>query len=53
LIPKPKLDDSSRLKQLLRRLLDYEFEVLLLCDGQSVLSDGKLKVAEFMNTLHG
>jgi glyoxylase-like metal-dependent hydrolase (beta-lactamase superfamily II) len=53
LIPEPKLDDSSRLKQSLRKLLDYEFEVLLLCDGQSVLSDSKLKVAEFLNTLHG
>jgi glyoxylase-like metal-dependent hydrolase (beta-lactamase superfamily II) len=53
LIPEPKLDDSARLKRSLRKLLDYEFEVLLLCDGQSILSDGKLEVAEFLNTLHG
>ena len=53
LIPEPKLDDSSRLKRSLRKLLDYEFEVLLLCDGQSILSSGKPKVAEFLNTFHG
>ena len=51
LIPEPKLDDSSKLKQSLRKLLDYDFEVLLLSDGQSVLSGGKLKVAEFLSTL--
>src|SRR6267378_717973 len=49
LIPEPKLDDSSKLKRSLRKLLDYDFEVLLLCDGQLVLSGGKLKVAEFLN----
>jgi hypothetical protein len=29
---------------------DYDFDVLLLCDGQPVLSGGKLKVAEFLDT---
>ena len=51
LIPEPKLDDPSKLKRSLRKLLDYDFEVLLLCDGQPVLRDGKLKVVEFLNTL--
>jgi glyoxylase-like metal-dependent hydrolase (beta-lactamase superfamily II) len=51
LIPEPKLDDSSSLKRSLRKLLDYDFDVLLLCDGQSLLSGGKLKVVEFLNTL--
>jgi glyoxylase-like metal-dependent hydrolase (beta-lactamase superfamily II) len=51
LIPEPKLDDSSMLKRSLRKLLDYDFDVLLLCDGQSVLSGGKLKIVEFLNTL--
>ena len=51
LIPEPKLDDLPRLKRSLRKLLDYEFDVLLLCDGQPVLSDGKEKVAEFLNGL--
>jgi glyoxylase-like metal-dependent hydrolase (beta-lactamase superfamily II) len=51
LIPESKLDDPSKLKRSLRKLLDYDFDVLLLCDGQSVLSGGKLKVAEFLSTL--
>ena len=51
LIPEPKLDDPSKLKRSLRKLLDYDFDVLLLCDGQPVLREGKLKVAEFLNTL--
>jgi glyoxylase-like metal-dependent hydrolase (beta-lactamase superfamily II) len=53
LIPESKLDDSSKLRRSLRKLLDYDFDVLLLCDGQPVLSSGKLKVAEFLNTLSG
>jgi glyoxylase-like metal-dependent hydrolase (beta-lactamase superfamily II) len=51
LIPEPKLDDPSNLKRSLRKLLDYDFEVLLLCDGQSVLRDGKSRVTEFLNAL--
>ena len=51
LIPEPKLDDPSKLKRSLHKLLNYDFDVLLLCDGQPVLSGGKLKVAEFLNTL--
>ena len=50
LIPEQKLDNPAKLKLSLRKLLDYNFSVLLLCDGQSVLKDGKLKVAEFLNT---
>ena len=51
LIPGPKLDDPRKLKQSLRKLLDYDFDVLLLCDGQPLLSGGKQKVAEFLSTL--
>jgi glyoxylase-like metal-dependent hydrolase (beta-lactamase superfamily II) len=51
LIPEPKLDDPSKLKRSLHKLLDYDFDVLLLCDGQSVLRGGRLKVVEFLNTL--
>jgi hypothetical protein len=42
---------SSKLKRSLRKLLDNDFDVLLLCDGQPVLSAAKLKVAEFLSTL--
>ena len=51
LIPEAKLDNPSQLKQSLHKLLDYDFDVLLLCDGQPVLSGGKRKVAEFLNRL--
>ena len=51
LIPEPKLDDPGQLKRSLRKLLDYNFDVLLLCDGQPVLRGGKLKVTEFLHTL--
>ena len=47
LIPEPKLDDPSKLKRSLRKLLDYDFDVLLLCDGQPVLRGGKLKSPSF------
>ena len=48
LIPEEKLDDPKKLKGTLPKILDYNFDVLLLCDGQSVLSDAKLKVSEFL-----
>ena len=51
LIPEEKLDNPAKLKLSLRKLLDYNFSVLLLCDGQPVLKDGKFKVAEFLNAL--
>jgi glyoxylase-like metal-dependent hydrolase (beta-lactamase superfamily II) len=51
LIPEQKLDNPAKLKLSLRKLLDYNFNVLLLCDGRPVLKDGKFKVAEFLNTL--
>ena len=51
LIPEPKLDDPKTLKRSLLKLLDYEFDVLLLCDGQSVLRDAKRKVSDFLSRL--
>ena len=51
LIPEAKLDDPAKLKRSLPKLLDYDFDVLLLCDRQPVLTGGKLKIAEFLKTL--
>ena len=51
LIPEQNLDDPVILKRSLAKLLSYEFEVLLLCDGQPVLDGAKLKVAEFLYSL--
>ena len=49
LIPEHKVDNPAKLKQSLQKILAYDFDVLLLCDGRPVLSGGKLKVVEFLN----
>jgi glyoxylase-like metal-dependent hydrolase (beta-lactamase superfamily II) len=51
LIPEEKLDDPGTLKGSLPKVLDYDFDVLLFCDGQSVLSDAKRRVSDFLKTL--
>jgi hypothetical protein len=51
LIPEAKLDDPKTLRESLPKILKYNFDVLLLCDGQSVLSDAKQKVREFLEGL--
>ena len=51
LIPEHKLDNRAQLQRSLCKLLDYDFEVLLLCDGHPVLTGGKEKVAEFLSRL--
>ena len=51
LIPQEKLDDPKTLRGSLPKILDYQFEVLLLCDGQPVLHDAKRKVGEFLSRL--
>jgi glyoxylase-like metal-dependent hydrolase (beta-lactamase superfamily II) len=48
LIPEHKLDDPPRLRRSLRKLLDYDFNVLLFCDGKPVLKDGKSAVEQFL-----
>ncbi len=50
-IPEHKLDSPAQLRRSLLKLVDYEFEVLLLCDGHAVLSGGKKKVLKLMVTL--
>jgi glyoxylase-like metal-dependent hydrolase (beta-lactamase superfamily II) len=51
LIPEEKLDDPKTLRESLPKILDYQFEVLLLCDGQPVLYDAKRKLGEFLSQL--
>ncbi len=51
LIPAQKQDDPARLKQSLRKLLDYDFEVLLTCDGLPIPHGAKSRVAQFLNDL--
>lgn len=47
-VPKHKLDDPIQLMKSLRKLLDLEFEMLLLCDGHSVLKDARKKLEQFI-----
>ncbi len=47
-VPDHKLDNPVQLKESLRKLLALEFEVLLLCDGHSVLKGARQKVEQFL-----
>jgi glyoxylase-like metal-dependent hydrolase (beta-lactamase superfamily II) len=51
LIPEEKLGDPKMLRGSLPKILEHNFEVLLLCDGQSVLNNAKQKVSEFLSRL--
>ena len=51
LIPEHKLDNPALLKRSLHKLLGYDFDALLLCDGQPVTSGGKAKVEQLLKTL--
>ncbi len=50
LIPESKMDDPAQLRRSLRRLLDFEFGVLLLCDGLSVPGGAKAKVRSLLQS---
>jgi glyoxylase-like metal-dependent hydrolase (beta-lactamase superfamily II) len=49
-VPSRKLDDAPQLRTSLRKLLALQFEVLLLCDGHSLLKDAHKKVERFLAT---
>ena len=51
LIPEEKLGDPKMLRRSLPKILEHNFEVLLLCDGESVLNNAKQKVSEFLSRL--
>jgi glyoxylase-like metal-dependent hydrolase (beta-lactamase superfamily II) len=46
--PDEVIDDKAELQRSAARLLDYDFDALLLCDGQPLLSGGKQKLREFV-----
>ncbi len=50
LVPSRKIDDAPQLRTSLRKLLTLDFEVLLLCDGQSILKDARKIVERFLAT---
>jgi glyoxylase-like metal-dependent hydrolase (beta-lactamase superfamily II) len=49
-VPSRKLDDAPQLRTSLRKLLALDFEVLLLCDGHSLLKDAHKTVERFLAT---
>jgi glyoxylase-like metal-dependent hydrolase (beta-lactamase superfamily II) len=52
LIPEHKLDDPTRLRRSLRKLLAYQFNVLLFCDGKPVLQHGRQAVQRFLSEIN-
>jgi glyoxylase-like metal-dependent hydrolase (beta-lactamase superfamily II) len=46
--PPKVIDDMEELHRSAARLLDYDFDALLLCDGAPIVSGGKQKLAEFV-----
>ena len=46
--PDKGIDDMEQLHRSAARLLDYDFEALLLCDGEPLPSGGRQKLQEFV-----
>jgi glyoxylase-like metal-dependent hydrolase (beta-lactamase superfamily II) len=46
--PDEVIDDKAELRRSAARLLDYDLDALLLCDGQPLPSGGKDKLREFV-----
>jgi hypothetical protein len=46
--PEKVIDDMDELHRSAARLLDYDFDALLLCDGEPITQGGKQKLQEFV-----
>ena len=46
--PEKVIDDMAELHRSAARLLEYDFDALLLCDGEPIVSGGKQKLREFV-----
>jgi glyoxylase-like metal-dependent hydrolase (beta-lactamase superfamily II) len=51
--PEKVIDDMEELHRSAARLLDYDFDALLLCDGEPIVSGGKQKLREFVERASG
>ena len=47
--PEKVIDDMAELHRSAAKLLDYDFDALLLCDGESIPTGGKDKLAGFVD----
>ncbi len=50
LLPERVMDDPARLRSNLRKLLDLDFDILLVGDGESLLRDAKARLKELVET---
>ena len=50
LLPERVMDDPARLRKTLRKLLDLDFDILLVGDGESLLRDAKARLKELVET---
>ena len=48
--PEKVIDDMEQLHRSAARLLEYDFDALLLCDGEPFTTGGKQKLQEFVAT---
>jgi len=49
LLPKEKYSNPQKAKESIKVLLEYEFDIVLVGDGESVLEDGKEAINRFLN----
>ena len=50
LLPERVMDDPARLRNSLRKLLDLDFDILLVGDGESILQNAKARLKELVET---
>ena len=48
--PEKVIDDMEQLHRSAAQLLEYDFDALLLCDGEPITSGGKQKLQEFVES---
>ena len=50
LLPERVMDDPARLRSNVRKLLDLDFDILLVGDGESILQNAKTRLKELVET---
>ncbi len=50
LLPERVMDDPARLRSNLRKLLDLDFDILLVGDGEAILQNAKARLKELVET---
>jgi len=48
LLPERVIDDPARLQRNLRKLLDLDFDILLVGDGESILQNAQARLKELI-----